>query len=189
MNSSLKTRRSTPPPPPTSPSSNLPPHSHPRHPRIHPLPATSGEPGGAGSLAWSRQCLLSRGGHRDGLQKRRYAGDLDPPHQHRRRVPLPHRLGRKRRRRGGTVVVSGRLLRRVRHPSGSLLGRRSRRSRRGKRTRPRFESERGAPLEHARRVLGSGERRAGRIASEAVGERPCRRLRSLLQPTIMPNSG
>ena len=44
---------------------------------------------------------------------------------------------------------------------------RSRRSRRREGARSRLEGERGAPAEHARRVLGSGERRAGRIASEA----------------------
>ena len=68
-------------------------------------------------------------------------------------------------------------------PAGAFLGSGLADLDGGKGLEPGLEGERGAPVEHVGRVLRSCEWRYGRLASEEVRERPCGRLRSLLQPT------
>jgi len=55
----------------------------------------------------------------------------------------------------------------LRAPAGRLFGQRSRRSGRRSRSGSRLAGERGGPLQHARRVQRSGERRARRIEARA----------------------
>jgi hypothetical protein len=46
------------------------------------------------SIAWIRQCVFSRGGHRDRPRRRDARGDLDPAREPGRRLSLPDELGR-----------------------------------------------------------------------------------------------